>query len=51
MGKTKVLFEQLQYEDMLGEEHRAYIYWIEQEQYERYPKRKIDNIDELYDYD
>lgn len=49
MGRTKQLLEELQFEDILGEEHRAYIHWMEQEQYYRYPSR-IDT-DELYDYD
>jgi hypothetical protein len=36
MGKTKELFEELNYQHILGEEHRAYIHWMEQEQYYRY---------------
>lgn len=37
MGKSRELFEREREEDMLGEEHRAYVHWIEQEQYDRYP--------------
>lgn len=48
MGKTKQLFEELQYEDVLGEEMRAYHHWMEQENYSRYPKREIN---EYYNYD
>lgn len=50
MGFSKREFEKLQEEYPLGEEHRAYIHWIEQEQYERYSIRNQDT-NELYDYD
>ena len=39
MGKSRELFEKYREEDILGEEHRAYVHWIEQEQYERYPNK------------
>lgn len=42
MGYSKREFEKLAEEHPLGEEHRAYVHWIEQEQYERYPKRQND---------
>jgi hypothetical protein len=50
MGFSKREFEKLQQEYPLGEECRAELHWMEQEQYERYPKRKEDT-NELYDYD
>jgi len=36
MGFSKREFEKLQQEYPLGEEHRAQLHWMEQEQYERY---------------
>ena len=53
MGFSKREFEKLQQEYPLGEEHRAYIHWMEQEQYERYPKRKeeTNELDEYDEYD
>jgi len=48
MSRTKELFEEVQFEQVLGEEHRAYIHWIEQEQYSRYPRRYFD-LNEMYE--
>ena len=50
MSKTKELVDRHNYEHPLGEEHRAELHWMEQEQYERYPNRK-DDTSETYDYD
>ena len=44
MGYSKREFEKLAEEYPLGEEHRAYIHWMEQEQYERYPKKPNNGI-------
>jgi len=41
MGFSKREFEKLQQEYPLGEECRAELHWMEQEQYERYPKKLI----------
>ena len=35
MGKTKELFEELQFENNIGEEARAELHWMEQEWLER----------------
>ena len=51
MGYSKREYERLVQEHPLGEEHRAELHWMEQEQYERYPKRKVEDTNELYDYD
>lgn len=40
MGATKRLFEKFTDEDFLGLEARAELHWMEQEFYDRYPKRK-----------
>lgn len=36
MGKTKELFEREREQEILGEEHRAYVHWLEEENYWRY---------------
>lgn len=36
MSKTKELVDRHNYENPLGEEHRAYVHWMEEEQYYRY---------------
>ena len=42
MGYSKREYERLIQEHPLGEEHRAELHWMEQEQYERYPKKPND---------
>lgn len=37
MGMIKQLLEELHYEDLLGEENRAYYHYMEEDQYNRYP--------------
>lgn len=36
MGKTKELFQRMMEEEILGEETRAYVAWLEEEEYQRY---------------
>lgn len=48
MGHTKRLFEEVQFEEVLGEEFRAHVHWMEQETYARFPTR---NTYEEYAYD
>lgn len=39
MSKTKELLDKYNYENPLGEEHRVYIKWMEEEEYNRYPEK------------
>ena len=45
MGFSKREFEKLQQECPLGEEHRAYVHWMEEEQYWRYQPNRGRNDD------
>ena len=41
MGASKELFEKMREEEILGEEARAELHWMEQEYYDRFPKKPI----------
>lgn len=42
MGATKREFEKMQFEDLLGEEARIYHHWMEQEEYNRYLPKYVE---------
>lgn len=43
MSKSKELFSKMMEEDHLGAETRAYVVWLEQEEYQRYQTQERAN--------